>query len=167
MSRQKLKIRLAIKSNLMLVLLFLSACTSYQSTNKNSFEDFSIPPISIFNIEEYLIDTTYIITGFTRSSVIWKISDFVYEITLSINVNGVNTWWDSPFEVVLILPNGEIEYYLLNEEETTLSSYFIEDFKLIAEIPKKGRAKCALSLLDHQADEFQLADYDWWFLNLY
>jgi hypothetical protein len=132
-------------------------------------EDTFTSSISIFNIEAHLIDKTYIITGHTQTippSYIKKIRDYIYEITLSIKVNGVNRVWDSTFEVVLILPNGEIMYYLLNEDEFALSSSFVEDFKLIVETPKKGRAKCALALLDHPKDEFRLTDYDWWFIDL-
>jgi len=153
---------------ILLILLSLSACTSYQSTTRRSVDYVTISPISIFRIEATLIDKTYIITGHTQTippSYIKRFTGFVYEITLSVKVNGVNTWWDSPFEAVLILPNGEIAYYNLNEEEFSMSSSFIEDFKIRVETPKKGRVRCALSFADYPT-EFSLTDYDWWFVDL-
>lgn len=151
------------------ILLTLFSCVDYQTTNRDSVDGIGIPPLSIFHIETNLIGKTYIITGYTQTippSFIKKIKDFVFEINISVKVNGINTYWNSPFEVVLILPNGEIEYYLLNEEEFTLRSIFIEDFKIIVETPVKGRVKCALSLAIQHRNEFSLTDYDWWFLNL-
>lgn len=154
---------------ILIVLLFISACTNYQYTYKDSVDDVAFSPISIFNINSNLIGRTYIITGHTQSippHLIKKAKDYIYEINLAVKVNGINTYWNSPFEVILILPNGEIEYYPLNEEKFTLSSLFIEDFKIVVETPVKGRLKCALSLNTQHKNEFLLTDYDWWFLNL-
>jgi len=153
---------------MLIILLCFSACSSYQSTNKRSTDDVFISQLSIFGMQAKLIDTTYMIIGYTKSipgRPIKKIKDFVYEITLSIKVNGINTYWNSPFDVILILPNGKIATYVLNEEEFTLSSSFIEDFRFIVETPQKGTAKCALSLVQ-QSNELRLTDYDWQFLNL-
>jgi hypothetical protein len=159
-----------MRNNLFIIfLLGICACTNYQSTSKKSVDDFSISPISIFNIRANFIGKTYIIIGHSKSipgTPIKKIKDFIYEINLSVKVNGINTYWSSPFKVVLILPNGGIKYQDLNEEGYSFSSNFIEDFRFVVEIPNKGMAKCALSLTNQHRGEFRLTDYDWWYLDL-
>ena len=151
------------------ILLTLSSCVDYQTIVWNSSDGIGIPPLSIFHIETNFIGRTYIVSrSFIRPThpLIYEPKDFIYEINLSIKVNGSNTYWNSPFEIVLILPDGEIEYHRLNEEEFTLSSLFIEDFKINLESPVKGRVRCALSLVDQHQNEFDLTDYAWWFFDL-
>jgi hypothetical protein len=151
------------------ILLTLTSCVDYQTIVWNSSDGIGIPALSIFHIETNFIGRTYIVSrSFIRPThpLIYEPKDFIYEINLSIKVNGLNTYWNSPFEIVLILPDGEIEYYRLNEEEFTLSSLFIEDFKINLESPVKGRIKCALSLTNQHQNEFSLTDYDWWYFDL-
>ena len=151
------------------ILLTLTSCVDYQTIVWNSSDGIGIPPLSIFHIETNFIGRTYTISrSFAQPTqqLIYEPKDFIYEINLSVKVNGLNTYWNSPFEIVLILPNGEIEYYLLNEGEFALSSLFIEDFRINLKTPVKGRVRCALSLADQNQNEFSLTDYEWWYFNL-
>ena len=152
-----------------LISLHLFACSSYQSTDRTSAPDALFPPLSILTAYAKIIDTRYIITGYTNSippHYIKKTKNLVYEVTLSIKVNGINTYWRSHFEVVLILPNGENINYVLNEEEFALSSSFIEDFKFIVETPQKGVAKCKISFENQPRNGFGLIDYNWHLFDL-
>lgn len=154
---------------ILLISLNLSIWAGSQSIIRNSGTDTLSSSLSIFSVDAQIIDTAYIIIGNTKSipgRPIKKIKDFVYEITLSIKVNGINTYWTSPFEVILVLPNGENRNYFLNDEEFTLSSSFIEDFKFIVDTPQKGIAKCKLSFENQPENESGLIDYNWHLFDL-
>lgn len=151
------------------IMLTIFSCVDYQAIDKGSVRSAAVPPLSIFHLQAALVGKTYVVVGQTRSippTPIKKFKAHVYEITISMKVNGVDNWWSTPFEVALILPNGEIEYHLLNKEQFTLSSAFIEDFRIIVETPIKGRVKCALSRVNRYQKQFSLADYDWWYVDL-